>query len=885
MDHWKLTQKSFTSPDLGKYETLFALGNGNLGLRGNLEETCTNYQKGTYINGFYETFPIKYGESAYGYAKKNQTIVNLVDGMSFRIYADGELFTTDKAENHIRELDIKEGILIRTFSWVTNSGARIDVIIKRFVSLVKESTAIQILEINVSNKKVDIELVSSLSDVPDMEKTSKINTAEDPRAGGAAPEQRILHRRDVSVFGTRAHMIHQTEGSGMSLFAGMDHYFSGNDTPVINNSITQTEASVSFRFEGVKGNLQLVKYLCYHHGLSKIEDQIKINGLNDLDYCLNQGSEYYINAQKTFLSDYWDRTDIVIKGDPELQFGIRFNLFHLLQSTGRNGKVSIAAKGLTGLGYEGHYFWDTEIYVLPFFIYTFPEIAKSLLSYRYSIIDKARERAEELSHKGVLYPWRTINGEEASAYFPAGTAQYHINADIAFGINKYLKSTGDINFFLEYGLEILVETARFWFDLGEYIPGLNGDFCIHEVTGPDEYTALVNNNLYTNIMAKENLLTACVYLEELKNTNNKFYESFIKKFDISDAEISKWYNAAERIRLPYNSKLSIYAQDDAFLTRPVWDFEGTPADKYPLLLHFHPLTIYRYQVIKQADVVMALFLQGNHFSLSEKKRNFDYYEELTTGDSSLSACIQGIVGVELGYLDLGMKYLRHTALIDLHDLNENVCDGVHTASMAGSWMSVIYGFAGMRDSGNVLSFSPRLPAELDEISFKINYMGRLLSVIITPDKVVYELLTGNSLSLINYYDEIHLISGEKVIIHLQPEFRAVLIDNHFEDDPGNFIIEAEAAGIKCVILAETEGIVPPPDPELFLTAAEDLKIRRWDCIGVTTRSEGKDALKSAEMACVKLENLKDLTLGSIKKIYKQFSLDWNHGIDFQSQRQ
>ena len=383
-------------------------------------------------------------------------------------------------------------------------------------------------------------------------------------------------------------------------------------------------------------------------------------------------------------------------------------------------------------------------------------------------------------------------------------------------------------------------------------------------------------------MAKNNLQNACEYMEDLRKTSYEFYQSFVKRFGISEEEISNWRRAAEKMRIPYDSKLSIYAQDDAFLTRPIWDFKGTPANKYPLLLHFHPLTIYRYQVIKQADVVMALFLQGNHFSLSEKKRNFDYYEELTTGDSSLSACIQGIVGVELGYLDLGMKYLRHTALIDLHDLNANVCDGVHTASMAGSWMSVIYGFAGMRDSDGPLCFSPRLPSGLDEISFKINYMDCLLSVIITPDKVVYELLIGNSLSLINYYDEIHLISGEMVIIHLQPELRAVLIDNHSEDGPGDFIIEAEAAGIKCVILSEVEGIVPPPDPELFLTAAEDLKIRRWDCIGVTTRSEGKDALKSAEMTYVKLENLKGLTLNSIRKIHKEFSLDWNHGIDFQS---
>ena len=720
-----------------------------------------------------------------------------------------------------------------------------------------------------------------MSDSADGEAGNKNTGSEDPRKGSAS-EKKVLHRRDVSAERTRAHMIHQTEGSGMSLFSGMDHSFSGNYTPVINNSVSLTEVAVSFTFKNVEGNLQLVKYLCYQHGQNKIEDELKSNGLNDLDSCLKQGPEYYFSAQKSFLSDFWDRTDVIIKGDSELQFGIRFNLFHLLQSTGRNGKVSIAAKGLTGLGYEGHYFWDTEIYVLPFFIYTFPEIAKSLLLYRYSIIDKARERAAELSHKGVLYPWRTINGEEASAYFPAGTAQYHINADIAFGINKYLNSTGDVDFLLKSGLEMLIETARFWYDLGEFIPALDGTFCIHEVTGPDEYTALVNNNLYTNIMARENLLNACDYLEDIKKSRNKFYKSFIKKFDISDQETSNWHKAAEKIRLPYDPKLSIYAQDDAFLTRPVWDFEGTPADRYPLLLHFHPLTIYRYQVIKQADIVMALFLQGNHFSLSDKKRNFDYYEELTTGDSSLSACIQGIVGAELGYLNLAKRYLKQTALIDLQDLNGNVCDGVHTASMAGSWMSVIYGFAGMRDSGGPLCFSPRLPTGLEEISFKINYSNCLLSVVITPEKVVYELLRGDSLRLFNYYDEIHLVSGEKVDISLLPELQVVLIYPQLGDDIKDLVVEVEAAGIKCIILTGKDVSMPPPDPELFMASAESFKVRRWDCLGVTAASDGVAALKSAEMAYIRVVNIKDLTLNSIRTIHKEFSLNWNRGINYQS---
>jgi hypothetical protein len=277
---------------------------------------------------------------------------------------------------------------------------------------------------------------------------------------------------------------------------------------------------------------------------------------------------------------------------------------------------------------------------------------------------------------------------------------------------------------------------------------------------------------------------------------------------------------------------------------------------------------------------MALFLQGNYFSFAEKKRNFDYYEKLTTGDSSLSACIQGIVGSELGYLDLAETYFRQTTLIDIRDLNGNVKDGVHTASMAGSWMSVIYGLAGMRDSGNILSFSPRLPSGLDEISFKINYSGCLLYVNITKDTVTYKLLEGNELVFYNYYDEIHIVFEENLIISLLPKLKVVLIDITLEGSIDDLIFKIEEEGIKCVVLTERTGIVPPPDPELFLNAAEGLKIRRWDCFCITSGSESEKALISAEIAYIKVENIEECTLPDIIKRHEDFFVNWNNGISF-----
>jgi alpha,alpha-trehalose phosphorylase len=375
------------------------------------------------------------------------------------------------------------------------------------------------------------------------------------------------------------------------------------------------------------------------------------------------------------LDRFWAGSDVEIDGDGALQQGVRFNLFSLFQSAGRDGRTSLAAKGLTGEGYEGHYFWDTEVFALPFFVYTQPVIARALLRYRCGILDKARARAAEMSQRGALYPWRTIGGEEASAYFPAGTAQYHINADIAHAIGKYVTATGDRSLLLEGGAEVIFETARLWADLGDYVPSRDGEFCLNEVTGPDEYTALVNNNCYTNLMARAHFRYAAALADELAASAPNEYGRLAGRIGLAEGEIVEWRRAADRMRIPRDEGLGIHAQDDSFLTRAVWDFAGTPASMYPLLLHYHPLVIYRHQVLKQPDVVLAQVLLGSQFSMAEKKRNFDYYDPLTTGDSSLSPCIQSVAAADLGSADRAYAYFMRTARMDLDDVNGNVSHG------------------------------------------------------------------------------------------------------------------------------------------------------------------------------------------------------------------
>jgi alpha,alpha-trehalose phosphorylase len=425
----------------------------------------------------------------------------------------------------------------------------------------------------------------------------------------------------------------------------------------------------------------------------------------------------------------------------------------------------VPAKGLTGPAYEGHYFWDTEIYLMPFLTYTSPRIARNLLAFRYSMLDQARARARELGHRGAMFPWRTINGEEASAYYAAGTAQYHINADIMYALRKYVQATGDAKFLQDCGAEMLVETARLWLDLGFYCNAKGGKFCINGVTGPDEYNAVVNNNAYTNLMARENLRYAAETVESLRASEPDAYTALVDKTALEPCEVEAWLRAADKMYVPYDEKLKIIPQDDSFLDKEPWDFSHTPSDHYPLLLFYHPLNIYRKQVIKQADVILAMFLLGDDYSLEAKKRNFEFYDPLTTGDSSLSSCVEAIIAAQIGDMEKAIRYGMAALLMDLADVGGNVKDGCHIASMGGAWMLFAYGFGGMRDNDGTLSFWPRrAPQENAKLRFPVTYRGQMLEVELGLEKVEYALVAGESLVIRHETEEVRLTRERPVAI-------------------------------------------------------------------------------------------------------------------------
>jgi len=426
---------------------------------------------------------------------------------------------------------------------------------------------------------------------------------------------------------------------------------------------------------------------------------------------------------------------------------VRWNLFQLAQASARADSSGIPAKGLTGSGYSGHYFWDTEIYVMPFLTYTSPLFARNALKMRERMLPAARKRARQLNEGGALFPWRTISGEEASAYYAAGTAQYHINADVTYAIAKYVRATGDADFLARGAIDMVVETARLWTTLGFWRHTEGSSFHIHGVTGPDEYTTVVNDNLFTNVMARFNLRYAAESVRVVADQFPEAYARMVDRVGFDESEIGEWERAAEAMVIPYSKAFTIHPQDAHFLDREVWDLENTPADKLPLLLHYHPLVIYRFQVLKQADVVLALFLLADEFSDEMKRADFDYYDPLTTGDSTLSAVVQSIIAAEIGYRDLAMEYFEHSLFVDLDDLHNNASDGVHVASTGGVWSALTYGFGGMRDSGGHLTFDPRLPAAWSSLRFRLRWQGSRLLVTLTRTELTIAVQSGGDVDL------------------------------------------------------------------------------------------------------------------------------------------
>lgn len=729
-------------------ETLFHNANGYIGVRGCLEEGYPDgYDtiRGTYINGFYDYVPMPQAEKLYGLVEEKQTILNVAEVQGIRLNLDGEWFSVFEGEilDSYRVLDMDKGITHRWISWKSPQGKVLEISIKRMASFTMLPLFLIEYEITSVNYNGKLAFYSMHSG-----KVSNYFNPDDPRVAGEAHV--FLQVTDQESSSGFSRMTARTSKSGLSVTTAVRNVLAADSLPGHGRG-GQEERVLETEEDGFTE--RITTYIAENESVRMTKyciicDSTRYPGEEEAALALcREASEIpaedWFGRQAAYLDKFWNNCDIGITGDHELTEALHYNMYQLLQSAGKDSRSSIAAKGLSGEGYEGHYFWDTEMYIMPFFLLNDPDTAVKLLRYRYHTLEHAKENARILGHKkGAAYSWRTIMGRECSGYFPSGSAQYHISGDIAYAVVAYYLASRDLGFMEEYGAEMLVETARLWMELGNYY---EGTFQIHAVTGPDEYTCLVNNNYYTNVLARYNLEWAVKIIRILEEGGRA--GKVIDKAGVTRAELQEFEKAAGAMYLPYDEKLGINPQDDSFLKKKKWDLSEIKEEEKPLLLHYHPMYLYRHQICKQADTVMAHFILEDAQDVEVIRRSFVYYETVTTHDSSLSSCIFSIVAAKLGMVEKAYEYFGESAKLDLFNTHKNTKDGIHTANMGGTYMAVVYGFGGLRTKESGLYLAPVLPKRWTGYYFQFQYQLRKIRVTVNARQTEIQLMEGTFLPL------------------------------------------------------------------------------------------------------------------------------------------
>jgi alpha,alpha-trehalose phosphorylase len=745
-DPWQLRETSLNVGLLAQTESLFALANGHIGWRGNLDEGEPYGLPGCYLNGFYEDRPLPYAEGGFGFPESGQTVAGVPNGKLVRLLVDDEPFDVRYGEltSHERVLDFRAGLLRRDLEWVSPAGRGIRVSSIRLVSFTHRAVAAICYQVEPVGGPARVVVQSELVANEQLPAGNG-----DPRA--AAVLQGTLVSEEHMARPDRALLVHHTRSSGLRVAVGMHNLVDCGAEYQRQAESWPDLARLTVTAQLAPGQpLRLVKFVAMGwsgtRSRSAVHDQVDAA----LSAAVGAGWDGLLAEQRSYLDGFWQHADTEVEGDIAVQQAVRFGLFHVLQAAARAEGQAIPAKGLTGPGYDGHAFWDAETFVLPVLGFLVPDAVAAALRWRHSTLPRAMSRARQLGRRGAAFPWRTINGEECSGYWPAGTAAFHINADIADAVIRYTDLTGDREFEAGPGLDLLVHTARLWRSLGHFDG--HGQFRIDGVTGPDEYSALADNNVYTNLMAQQNLQAAAAVAGR--------YRERAAELSVGPEETAAWRAAAVAMYLPYDHDLGVHPQAEGFTRHEVWDFARTPRTRYPLFHHYPYFDLYRKQVVKQADLVLAMFLRPDAFTAEQKARNFAYYERITVRDSSLSAGSQAVIAAEVGQLDLALDYLREAAQIDLADLEHNAADGLHMAALASVWTVLAAGFGGLRLKEGVPHFAPRLPPALTRLTFRIRVRGSLLVVGVTGPEASYEVTEGGPAEIGHYGEVLTLPSGQ-----------------------------------------------------------------------------------------------------------------------------
>jgi alpha,alpha-trehalose phosphorylase len=713
-DRWTLDADA-KAASLGQVPALFVLGNGFIGLRG---PGGNSEPERVYLNGVYESLPIAYHEAAPGYAGWSDTRLAVADATGLEILIDG---TPLSAIGRL-QLDLKRGLLVQTVV----QGA-VEIRIERLVSMTRTAVIATRISAHSTGAPANVTVRATVTPPPGGEAGEPADEAiYDPRIGPGFHESPWVDGELARGDGFSGR-VDRLRRSGFSIAA--------------------IASALDVELEAGPIATSVEAFSIYHSGRDFTVSELVRRAVDDLAAARGLGFAALLEEQGEWFDQFWNDAWFSFPDMPRAECALRHGLFQLVQAVGRDGATSVAAKGQSGEGYEGHVFWDAESYALPVFVYTRPEIARAMLTWRIGQLDAARANARAMGHRrGALYPWRTIAGRECSSFFPAGSAQYHINADIAYALKLYVETTGDTSLLDEGGARLLAETARIWLEIGFHDAARSDAFVINAVTGPDEYSALVDNNLFTNMMAAEHLRYAAAVAADFLDPD----------------EAAAMRRAADAMALPLDEARQLYAQDERFFSRQPWPFADTPDDRYPLLMHFHPLTIYRHQLCKQADAVLATVLLRDRFDPAMRARMLETYEAVTVHDSTLSASAFATAAANIGDPDRAYSYWKVSVLTDLSNLFNNSDHGLHIAALAGGWTGLALGFGGMRSIDGTLSFAPIAIPALGSYAFRLRYCGRIIELAVDGERASYRLVEGDSVTVEHGGERLILLPGAPV---------------------------------------------------------------------------------------------------------------------------
>jgi len=735
VDPWSVVENGFSVERSRVSESIFSLSNEYMGVRGYFDEGYSGERLvGSYLNGVYTEAPIPQPNIYKGVANKTRFMVNTLDWLYTRISIDREQldFAKCNIKDFMRKLDLKNGTVSREFVWTTSSGKSLKLTFIRFLSMVDSNLGCQRIVLEPVDFSGRVDVQSGLDFTP-IHVSEKKNFWECPKKG-----------RENGITA----IIGKAEKSGHQVFSG----FKLCSDSIADTRLVEEEKYIGLEFsievkQGTKASFD--KMVVNYADKNSNTDTAKVweSGMNLAGKLTAMSFEDALSKHTAYWTDVWNNLDITIEGDPENQQGIRFCIFQLHQTYhGFDASNNVGAKGLTGEAYSGHTFWDTETYCLPFYIFNNPAAARKLLEYRYKTLPQALDWAKEQDCKGACYPMSTIDGTESCGVWWHGNLEIHVSGAISYGIWHYVKLTGDTEFLYSQGVEMLLQVSRFFASRGNWSP--DGKFGFYGVMGPDEFHTFVNNNCYTNVLAKKMFEYTLEVVEEMKKTAPGKFEDVSGRISLDSKELDGWKSMAQSMIIPCDEKTGIYEQHDGYFMLPHLDIHSIPVEEFPLYHHWTLPRIYRYDMIKQPDVLLFMFFFSQDYSMVGKLKNYEYYEPRCIHESSLSPSVHSILAAELGKHDEAYNFFGFATRLDLDNYNRNTGEGLHTTSIAAAWMNIVYGFGGMRTDGGKLIFSPSIPEKWKSFSFRILYNNAVLSVTVDKDNAVFRTISGPSIEAV-----------------------------------------------------------------------------------------------------------------------------------------